>query len=199
MSSPRSPGRPPDDLGPASGMPPACPRGPTARRWGAWGRRRRGVRAGSRARRAGRGGAMAAERDRQRDRHPGGGEHSRRSRGARPEAHLLHASVDRALQPAQPRLTPSDIARYMGIGRFGTPAAQAPSVEHGVPAVISRDRPDLDGAVPGRRVLRRHLDGLVEIGAVDHVVPGDLLLGLGERPVADQQFRCCGPAPWWRR
>src|SRR5260370_31002229 len=58
----------------------------------------------------------------------------------------------------------------------------------GVPAVITRDRPHLDGAVPGRRVLRRHLDALVQVGAVDHVVAGDLLLGLGERPVADQQF-----------
>src|ERR1019366_5146700 len=57
----------------------------------------------------------------------------------------------------------------------------------GIPAVIAPDRPHLDGPVPGRRVLGRHLDRLVEIGAVDHVVPGDLLLGLGEGPVAHQQ------------
>ena len=80
------------------------------------GPRRRRARDGARA---GRGGAMAAERDRQRDRHPGGGEHSRGNRGARPEAHILHPGVDRALEPAQPRLTPFDTARYMGTGRFG--------------------------------------------------------------------------------
>src|ERR1022692_500507 len=58
----------------------------------------------------------------------------------------------------------------------------------GIPAVIARDRPHLDGPVPGCRVLGRHLDRLVEIGAVDHVIPGDLLLGLGERPVAHQHI-----------
>jgi hypothetical protein len=80
------------------------------------GRRRRRARDGARA---GRGGAMAAKRDRQRDRQPRGGEHSAGNRGARPEAHRLQAGVDRAPEPVQPRLTPSDTARYMGTGRFG--------------------------------------------------------------------------------
>src|SRR6266700_6255523 len=62
------------------------------------------------------------------------------------------------------------------------------SVEHRVSAVIPRDRPDLDRAVPGGRVLGRDLDGLVQIGAVDYVIAGDLLLGLGERTVTDQEF-----------
>src|SRR5439155_13641149 len=60
-------------------------------------------------------------------------------------------------------------------------------------AVFSGDRPDLGGSVPGARMLGRDLDGLVQIGAVDHVVPTDLLLGLGERPVADQQFPVADP------
>ena len=161
------------------------------RRGGGDHRQRRGGRArnGGGARRAGHGGAMAAEHDRQRDSHPGSDGYTSKNGDARPEARPLHAGVDRPLQPAQPRLTPSrdsTIPGYRPVRGDVRPRLGRPSVEHGVPAVISRDRPDLDGAVPGRRVLGRHLDGLVEIGAVDHVVPGDLLLGLGERPVADQ-------------
>jgi hypothetical protein len=60
--------------------------------------------------------------------------------------------------------------------------------------VIPRDRANLDRAPPGRRMLGRYLDGLVQISAVDHVVAGDLFLGLGERAVTDQQFLTANPA-----
>ena len=43
------------------------------------------------------------------------------------------------------------------------------------------------------RVLGRDLDGLVQVGAVDDVVAGDLLLGLGERPVAEQHLAAADP------
>jgi CubicO group peptidase (beta-lactamase class C family) len=49
-------------------------------------------------------------------------------------------------------------------------------------------RPDLDLAEPGHRVRGGHLHGLLEAGALEHVVPADDLLGLGERPVADQDL-----------
>ena len=49
-------------------------------------------------------------------------------------------------------------------------------------------RPDLDLAEPGDRMRRGHLDGLFQAVALEHVVPADDLLGLGERPVADQDL-----------
>jgi hypothetical protein len=72
----------------------------------------------------------------------------------------------------------STIQGYRPVRGQARPRLPHGSVEHGVSTVVPCDRPDLDRAVPGGRVLRRYLDGLVEIGAVDHVVPGDLLLGL---------------------
>jgi CubicO group peptidase (beta-lactamase class C family) len=48
--------------------------------------------------------------------------------------------------------------------------------------------PDLDLAEPGHRVCGGHPDGLLQAGALEHVVPADDLLGLGERPVADQDL-----------
>src|SRR5690348_4226906 len=75
----------------------------------------------------------------------------------------------------------------------GTLPAWAGVTSAEVLAVFPGDRADLDGPVPGARVLGRDLDGLVQVGAVDHVVAADLLLGLGERPVADQQFPIADP------
>jgi len=49
-------------------------------------------------------------------------------------------------------------------------------------------RPDLDLAEPGYRMRGGHPDGLLQAGALQHVVPADDLLGLGERPVADQDL-----------
>ena len=40
----------------------------------------------------------------------------------------------------------------------------------------------------GRRNLRRPLNGFVQVLAIDDVIAGKLLLGLGERPVSDQRF-----------
>lgn len=37
-------------------------------------------------------------------------------------------------------------------------------------------------------MLRGDLDRLIEVGAVDQHEPADLLLGLGERPVGQQQL-----------
>ena len=48
------------------------------------------------------------------------------------------------------------------------------------------DRPHFDRCRAGARDLRRHLDGLVEVLAVDDVVAADLLLGLGERAVGGE-------------
>src|SRR6185437_4416087 len=48
--------------------------------------------------------------------------------------------------------------------------------------------PDLDLAEPGDGMRRGHLDGLLQAAALEHVVPADDLLGLGERPVADQDL-----------
>src|SRR6185312_15076289 len=76
-------------------------------------------------------------------------------------------------------------------GRRRDVAGRVTSAE--VLAVLPGDRADLDGPVPGARVLGRDLDGLVQVGAVDHVVAADLLFGLGERPVADQQFPIADP------
>src|ERR1700730_3993501 len=58
----------------------------------------------------------------------------------------------------------------------------------GAAASIALDRADFDRARPGGRVLGRDLDRLVQIGALDHVVASDLLLGLGEWPIADQHL-----------
>src|SRR5690349_16754909 len=49
-------------------------------------------------------------------------------------------------------------------------------------------RPDLDLAEPGHGMRRGHLDGLLQAAALEHVVPADDLLGLSERPVADQDL-----------
>src|SRR5437763_11817938 len=49
-------------------------------------------------------------------------------------------------------------------------------------------RPDLDLAEPGYGMRRGHLDGLLQAVTLEHVVPADDLLGLGERPVADQDL-----------
>ena len=127
------------------------------RRGGGDHRGRRGGRArnGGGARRAGHGGAMAAEHDRQRDSHPGSDGYTSKNGDARPEARLLHAGVDRPLEPATPpHPFPIQHDTWVSAGSGDVrPRLRRPSVEHGVPAVISRDRPDLDGAVPGRRVL----------------------------------------------
>jgi Pyridoxamine 5'-phosphate oxidase len=48
------------------------------------------------------------------------------------------------------------------------------------------ERPHVDRAVPGDRVLGRHLDSLLQAGAFQDVKPADLLLGLGERAIGDQ-------------
>src|SRR5438874_7238237 len=49
-------------------------------------------------------------------------------------------------------------------------------------------RPDLDLAEPGDGMRRGHRDGLLQAVALEHVVPADDLLGLGERTVADQNL-----------
>src|SRR5215510_4160884 len=46
----------------------------------------------------------------------------------------------------------------------------------------------LCGRVPGG-----HSDGLVQVGAVDHVIAGHLLFGLGERAVSDQLITTADP------
>src|SRR6516162_11854116 len=48
--------------------------------------------------------------------------------------------------------------------------------------------PDLDLAEPGHRMRGGYPHGLLQAGALEHVVPADDLLGLGERPVADQDL-----------
>src|ERR1700704_4206141 len=45
------------------------------------------------------------------------------------------------------------------------------------------DGPDLDGAVPGGRDARGHLDRLVDVPALDEVEAAELLLGLRERTI----------------
>src|SRR5215468_191059 len=47
------------------------------------------------------------------------------------------------------------------------------------------DRPHLDRPLPGVWDLGGDLEGLIEVGAFDQVVPADLFLCLGERAVAD--------------
>jgi hypothetical protein len=101
------------------------------RRRGRRGGRRRGCRRARgearRRRERRRGGSVAdPQRDRERDAHPGEGQDAREDGNARPEAHLLHAGVQHAPEPAGPAgpLT-HDKARYMGIRscRIGRPGS----------------------------------------------------------------------------
>src|SRR6202021_2045777 len=46
----------------------------------------------------------------------------------------------------------------------------------------------LAGSDAGDRMAGRDVDGLLQAGALEHVEPGHLLLGLGERAVADQHL-----------
>jgi hypothetical protein len=48
--------------------------------------------------------------------------------------------------------------------------------------------PNLDRAVLRARDLRRVRDRLVDVGAVEQVVPAELLLRLGERAVGDERL-----------
>jgi hypothetical protein len=91
------------------------------RRRGRRGGRRQGYRRAPgdarRRRRRRRGGRVAGpQRDRERDSHRGQGQDADEDGDARPEAHLLHAGVQHAPEPAGPAgpLT-HDKARYMGI------------------------------------------------------------------------------------
>src|SRR6266581_4299710 len=53
---------------------------------------------------------------------------------------------------------------------------------------LRRERPDLNGAVPGRGVRARDPEGLLQVRAFDDVEAGDLLLRLGERAVGDEKL-----------
>jgi hypothetical protein len=44
----------------------------------------------------------------------------------------------------------------------------------------------LDRPHPSCRMARRHVDTFIQVGTLNHVVSGDLLLYLGERAVRDQ-------------
>jgi hypothetical protein len=57
----------------------------------------------------------------------------------------------------------------------------------------SGERPELERHEPGDRCLGRHLDQLVEVGAVEQVEAGDELLGLHERAVGDQRLAVAHP------
>ena len=104
------------------GRRPTGPRG--GRRRGRHGRQDRGDRRGNRgagSRRAGHGVAVAAQHDRERDRHADRGQHATGHDGTRAEAYLFHAGVERALQLAQTWSPPvsHDIAQYMRNNRGG--------------------------------------------------------------------------------
>ena len=71
-------------------------------------------------------------------------------------------------------------------GRDAAPVQALRRAVHG--AVMASTCPDLDLAEPGDGMRRGHLDGLLQAAALEHVVPADDLLGLGERPVADQDL-----------
>src|SRR5229473_2464450 len=59
-------------------------------------------------------------------------------------------------------------------------------------------RPNLNGAMPGARNLRRNLDSFVEIVAIQHVKTAELLFRFGERAICSQRlavtylYSCCG-------
>src|SRR5271168_358859 len=53
--------------------------------------------------------------------------------------------------------------------------------------------PDLEPAVPGDGMCRSHLDRLVDIRALQDVESADDFLGLGERPVTDDDFAVAHP------
>src|SRR5215212_1907772 len=65
------------------------------------------------------------------------------------------------------------------------------------PAICFRlllpERPHLDAPEPRARGPGCHLDRLVEVLALDYVVAGDLLLGLGERAVGEQHLLLAHP------
>ena len=87
---------------------PADPRGGWRR--GGYGRQDRGDRRGNRGvggRRAGHGVTVAAQHDRERDGYAGHGQDATGHDGARAEAHLFHAGVERALQLTQTWSPPS--------------------------------------------------------------------------------------------
>src|SRR5215475_7359766 len=89
------------------------------------------------------------------------------------------------------------------VSPYSTPGSHA---HHGRPAYRQRgrggasrrgsllpERAHVDRAEPGHRVLARHLDGLVQAGALQDVEPADLLLGLRERAVRDQRLVATDP------
>jgi hypothetical protein len=55
------------------------------------------------------------------------------------------------------------------------------------------ERPDVDGAEPGYRMLGRHLQGLLHVGALHDVQAPGPLPGLSERPVRDQRLATTDP------
>jgi hypothetical protein len=56
------------------------------------------------------------------------------------------------------------------------------------PQSTSAEESQLKRADEGGRVPGRHLDGLIQVRALQHGKSGDLLLGLGERPIAHQHL-----------
>jgi len=74
-------------------------------------------------------------------------------------------------------------------GRDATAVQALRRAVHAVPwDELLPERPDLDLAERRDRMRRGHQDRLVEGSALQHVVAADDLLGLGERPVADQHL-----------
>src|SRR5580693_2978667 len=84
--------------------------------------------------------------------------------------------------------TPSARCRFRP-GRRVLPLFVGCSRPTAVPAwSFAVKRAYLDRVVPGERMRRRELDRLLAISAADDVEAGDELLGLDERPVAEQRL-----------
>src|SRR5579871_5165907 len=94
------------------------------------------------------------------------------ARSNEPEIRIRQARI----RPDASRNTASATERKSSIRRCGGQSGQRPNLDAALTAFAGRG--DLGGP----------LDGLVQILAVENVIPRKLLFGLGERAVADQRF-----------
>ena len=114
--------------------------------------------------------------------------------------HRLLGAVERAAQPDQAGDDPAVLAAKHRFDRGANFSQSRPSVGAALPSAAGC-RPSGGSRCSLRRLARgRDLGGpgdrLVEVLAIENVVPGELLFGLGEGAVEDRAA-CRSPCGWW--
>ena len=121
---------------------------------------------------------------------------ARRQAGLRPPLQRDHEGVlDRFLGEVDVAEEADQAGHRSSRTRRGRPARcrtcrPAGTIGSGLGLVL--ERAHLDGAAAGGAALGRPLQGGVEVGGLDHPEAADLLLGLGERPVGDEDVAALG-------